>query len=77
MFLAFQLVQISHLMDDWHESFLGWRKFDSMVDHEWSIKKCDNIIRPHTCDYNSRHQSGLFHFTMLSGLFVELLAARF
>ena len=31
MFLAFQLVNIFHLMDDWHKSREKWCKFDSLV----------------------------------------------
>ena len=46
-----------------------------MVDLELSIKKCDNFIRPHTCDCNSRHQSGLFHYAFVPVF--ELLVARF
>ena len=63
-------------MDDWHKSLLGLCKFDSMVDLELSIKKCDNFIRPHTCDYTSK-ASKLSISLRFSGLFFELVAARF
>ena len=60
-FLAFQLVQIFILMDNWHKSLLDWCKFDSMVDLELSIKNvttldliCATIVR--------WHRSGLFHY---------------
>ena len=47
-----------------------------MVDLELSIKKCDNLIRPHTCDYNSKATKWSVS-PCLRAYFFELVAARF
>ena len=47
-----------------------------MVDFEMSIKKCDNFIRPHTCDYNSKASKWSVSLCFRAYVF-ELVAAWF
>ena len=47
-----------------------------MVDLELSIKKCDNFIRPHTCDYSSKASKWSVSLCFRAYVF-ELVAARF
>ena len=66
MFLAFQLVNIFHLMDDWHKSREKWCKFDSLV--YLGLSKGATTVQ--------KRQSVLFHYAFV-GLFFELVDAQF
>ena len=47
-----------------------------MVDLKLSIKKCDNFIRPHKCDYSSKASKGSVSLCFRPYVF-ELVAAQF
>ena len=62
-------------MDDWHKSLLGWCKFDSILNLEFSIKSVTTSL-----DFiRATIIQGIkvVCFTILSGLFFELVEARF